>query len=80
MSRIIVIPDDSELDSATKAELRLRFEKESCRFCGGLHQRECPRVKKVIYNPSDQREVREVEYWNDSEWDHSCVLWPDDVI
>jgi hypothetical protein len=80
MSRVIIIPDDGELDENTKVELRARFEHEACRWCGGLHQRECPRVKKIIYNPSDDRAVREVEFWNDEEWNHSVVLWPEDVV
>jgi hypothetical protein len=78
VSRIIIVDDDG-LDDETKAEMRLKFENgEGCRFCGGLHQRECPRIKHIIYNPSDAREVREVEFW--PEWDRSTVLWPEDCV
>jgi hypothetical protein len=79
LSKIVVIPDEG-IPEEDKAVLRTRFEREACRWCGGLHQRECPRVKKIIYNPSDDRVVREVEFWKDEEWNHSVVLWPEDVV
>jgi hypothetical protein len=79
MSRVIVIPDEG-IPEEDKLLLRARFEHEACEWCGGLHQRECPRIKHIIYNPSDQRQVREVEFWNDSEWDRSSVLWPEDLV
>jgi hypothetical protein len=77
MAKIVVIPDDG-IPESDKAELRARFGTDACRWCGGLHQRECPRVKKIIFNPSDERQVREVEFW--AEWDRSTVLWPEDVL
>jgi hypothetical protein len=79
-NRIILISEDDGLDERTKAELRAKFENEACRWCGGLHQRECPRIRHIIYNPSDIREIREVEFWADSEWDRSTVLWPEDLV
>lgn len=79
MNKIVIISDDS-MDDHTKAELLDRFNTEACRWCGGLHQRECPRIKHIIYNPSDERSVREVEFWSDNEWDRSGVLWPEDLI
>lgn len=78
MSKIVIIPDD-EIDEATKRELRERLETGACRWCGGLHQRECPRIRKITYNPNDDRVVREVEFWADSEWDHSTVIFPEDL-
>jgi hypothetical protein len=78
--RIILIPDDG-MPEGVKAEMRAKFEGGgACRWCGGLHQRECPRVKKIIFNPADDRQVREVEFWNDAEYDHSSVLWPEDCV
>jgi hypothetical protein len=79
MSRVVVIPDEG-IPEEDKIMLRKRFEDDACKWCGGLHQRECPRVKKITYNPSDERQVREVEFWNDSEWDRSSVLWPEDLV
>lgn len=80
MSRVVIIPDDDGLDETSKAELFARFQSQSCRWCGGLHQQECPRIRRVVYNPSDSREVREIEFWSDGEWDKSSVLFPEDVI
>jgi hypothetical protein len=78
-SRVILIPDDG-LSDDDKRMLRGRFEEEACRWCGGLHQRECPRVRKITFNPADDRQVREVEFWADEQWDRSTVLWPEDVV
>lgn len=79
MPKIVVIPDEG-MDEDTKKHLRLRFEAEACNYCGGLHEYVCPRVKKIIYHPSDDRVVREVEFWPDDVWDHSRVIFPHDVI
>jgi hypothetical protein len=79
MSRVVVIPDEG-LPEEDRVMLLARFENEACKWCGGLHQRACPRIRKIIYNPSDERAVREVEFWNDSEWDRSSVLWPEDLV
>lgn len=79
MSRIIVIPE-SGLDDDTKRVLKERFEAgEACRWCGGLHDRECPRLKHIIYHPTDERQIREVEFWALGEWDGSGIIWPEDV-
>lgn len=80
MANRVILIDDEGLSEGDKADLRRRFESEACRWCGGMHQRECPRIKKIIFNPADERSVREVEFWNDTEWDRSSVLWPEDVI
>jgi hypothetical protein len=79
LNKIVIITDDS-MDELTKKELLERFATDACKWCGGLHQRECPRIRKIIYNPSDERYVREVEFWADKDWDHSGVLWPEDLI
>jgi hypothetical protein len=79
LNKIVIISDDG-MDELTKKELLERFTTDACKWCGGLHQRECPRIKKIIYNPSDERSVREVEFWPDAEWDHSTVLWPEDLV
>jgi hypothetical protein len=80
MAKRVILIGDEGLSEGDKADLRRRFEDEACRWCGGMHQRECPRVKKIIFNPADERSVREVEFWNDTEWDRSTVLWPEDLI
>lgn len=78
--KVVVIPDEG-LDEETRRHYRERFESgEGCRWCGGIHARECPRIKHIIYNPSDERSVREVEFWADGDWDSSAILFPEDVI
>lgn len=80
MARLIVVPDSGEMDADTKRILREQLEAgEGCRWCGGLHQRECPRLKKVTYHPTDGSQVRDVEFWSDSEWDKSSIIFPEDL-
>lgn len=80
MSRIVVIPEDG-LDEDIKRELMEKFQAgEACRWCGGLHDRHCPRVKKIVFHPNDDRQVREVEFWGDGEWNPSGIIWPEDTV
>lgn len=85
MPKVIVIPDEGMSDE-DKEYLKSRFALPEdapgapCRWCGGLHQRECPRVKKIIFNPGDQRQIREVEFWADGEWDKSSIAFPEDAV
>jgi hypothetical protein len=80
MPRVIIIPDEGMSDEV-KADLKHKFENDqACRWCGGLHHRECPRVKHITYHPSDDRQVREVEFWGDGEWDRSSTVWPEDIV
>lgn len=80
MARIVVVPDEG-MDEDTKAVLRQQLENgDGCRWCGGLHQRHCPRLKKVTYHPTDPEQVREAEFWADDEWDKSSVIFPEDLI
>jgi hypothetical protein len=80
-NRVILITDEG-LSEEDKILLRRKFADgdEVCRWCGGLHRRECPRVRKIIFNPADDRAVREVEFWNDMEYDRSSILWPEDCV
>lgn len=71
------------MDEGTKNLLRARFEGADggpCRWCGGLHQRECGRVKKIIFHPTTEDQIREIEFWADGEWDKSSVIWPEDIV
>lgn len=84
MSRVILIPDEG-MGEDEKEYLRKCFNgqvdgREPCRWCGGLHYRECPRIKHITYHPNDDRTVREVEFWPDGEWDKSVVIWPEEVV
>lgn len=82
--RVVVIPDDGQMNAQTRGFLKQVFQgevpgKAKCEHCGGLHERECGRVRKIIYHPSGER-VAEVEYWADGDWDRSVVIWPEDVF
>ena len=53
-----------------------RFELSRCQFCGGMHARECPRVRRVSY--ADNGNVQTVEYFAD--YDDTNILWPEEVV
>lgn len=79
MPKFCIIIPDAEIDDETKEALRAAFNAhEECAWCGGIHQGMCPRVKKIVYHPTDDRQVREVEFW--PEWDKSRVVFPEDVV
>ena len=51
---------------------------ESCRWCGGLHARACPRVRKMSFH-TDGTTVTEVEFWPENEWSDESIIWPEDL-
>lgn len=53
------------------------FEQQKCQHCGGLHVRNCPRVKEVEYHADGS--VKRVSYWPHGEWPEDQVLFLDDV-
>lgn len=82
-TRVVVVTDDG-MSAQTRGFLKQIFQgeitgKAPCEHCGGLHQRECGRVKRIVWHPSGER-PSEVEYWKDEEWDRSVVIWPEDVF
>jgi hypothetical protein len=81
--RVIIIPDEG-MTAQARGFLQQAFKgeipgKTPCEWCGGLHERECRRVKRMVYHPSGER-VAEVEFWPDGSWDESAVIWPEDVF
>jgi hypothetical protein len=52
---------------------------QSCRYCGGMHARACPRVKRLSYDQTGQH-VTEVEFWPWNEWPEGQVVFPEDLV
>lgn len=67
-------PDDIrallEVDETTK---RTVFEERQCQHCGGVHDRACPRVKRLVFTPSGA--ILEVEFW--PKWDERFTIYPE---
>lgn len=63
-------------DVKTAEELQAE---QTCRWCGGLHARACPRVKRLSYDPTGQN-VTEVEFWPADQWSDAHVVWPEDLV
>jgi len=84
MSPRVVVVTEEGMTSQQKGFLKQVFQGEigdraPCEWCGGLHQRECGRVKRMVFHPSGER-VAEIEFWADDQWDKSAVIWPEDVF
>ncbi len=84
MSTVIIVGDGHEMTPQDKGFLRQVFKGEipdrgPCEWCGGLHQRECRRVRRMVYHPSGER-VTEVEFWPDGQWDETAIVWPEDCF
>lgn len=81
MAKFCIVIHDGDLDDETKAVLRSAFEAhEECTWCGGIHQGMCPRIRKIVYHPTDDRQIREVEFWGDGEWSKINIVFPEDVV
>lgn len=66
----------------TAEEVRTAEEiqkEQTCRWCGGMHARACPRIKRLAFDPSG-RNVVEVEFWHQSDWSDNHVVWPEDLV
>jgi len=69
-----------QLSKREKADAREIFAAgNACEHCGGLHQRACPRVKRlaVARTGAGDGKWTEVEYW--PEYDQTGVIWPEDA-
>lgn len=47
----------------------------ACKWCGGLHQRECNRIRRQVWHPNSS--LIEMEFWQ--EWKQPGVIWPEDA-
>lgn len=50
-----------------------------CRHCGGIHERACPRVKRMVFGPNSIVPA-EIEFFPDSEWSQADILWPEEIV
>jgi hypothetical protein len=56
-------------------------EGKACEHCGGLHQRACPRVRRLVVARTGAGDGKwtEVEFWPPG-WDDTGVIWPEDAF
>ena len=64
------------LTKAEKADARQIFaEGKACPDCGGVHQRACPRIKRLDLHPNGNRVG--VTYFK--RFDDTGIIWPEDA-
>ena len=64
------------LTRAEKADAQAAFTAgNACKWCGGLHQRECNRIRRQVWHPNSS--LIEMEFWQ--EWKQPGVIWPEDA-
>jgi hypothetical protein len=81
VDKYCIILRGDEIDEETKTDLRASFAShEECQWCGGLHNGICPRVRKIVYHPNDDRQIRKVEFWAEGDWSRSNIVFPEDVV
>jgi hypothetical protein len=76
-------PEPEPLDAEDVAALlavdketgQTEFERRRCRHCGGLHERACPRVRRMVF--AEGNRLAEVEFWQQGQWDESNIIWPE---
>lgn len=74
---------DDRVKARAKAA-QMILESDPCMWCGGYHDRACPRIKRVKFHidgtiPDWRRNVEEVEFWPDESWIDSGVVWPNEL-
>lgn len=77
-STVPVVAKPDVLSKDERAVARLQWRKSRCTWCGGLHLRACPRVKRLMF-ANDGKTVTEVEYWPGNLWSDKDVVWPEDL-
>lgn len=68
-------PKESLITLLTIEDAKALDDRDPCTFCGGYHNRQCPRVKRITYGV--EKTVQEVEFW--PTWDDSDIIWPKEV-
>lgn len=72
-----VEPEPNELAELTDDELRALLAREKCSHCGGVHERACPRVRKMVFHENTGR-LLHVEFADS--FDDTAVVWPEPVL
>lgn len=66
------------LPQELRDKMRGVFDKGgACKHCGGIHNRACPRIRRMAFHPNGA--LSEVEFWPDRKWSDDAVVWPEDV-
>ena len=64
------------LTAVEKRDAQEIFQRgDACEWCGGLHKRACPRVRRIEKHPNGN--VIAVEFWE--KWDETGVIFPEDA-
>ncbi len=71
-------PDPADLTPDEQEAARAQWRSGKCTWCGGLHLRACPRVKRMVF-ANDGKTVTEVEYWPEGQWSADNIVWPEDM-
>jgi len=81
-------PVDRRLPPDLAKRMRDIFEKHAaeaarvtgvkpCQHCGGIHNRSCPRVRRMEFQPTSSQ-LLSVEFWPDGKWSDDNIIWPED--
>jgi len=69
-------PAQPSMTPEQRDRARAYFEaNEVCAHCRGVHNRACPRVRRMRYH--DNSALAEVEFWPDGKWPTENVIFPD---
>ena len=51
--------------------------KNNCVHCGGIHVRQCPRIRDMYFHPDGS--LARVRFWRDDQWPKDNIVWPEDL-
>jgi hypothetical protein len=79
LGRLSVLRDQARHRALTEDEqAELDEHHHPCLHCGGFHIRQCPRVRRIVFNQTGQG-IHEVEYFPASEIDWTGVVFEDEA-
>lgn len=69
-------PENDEMPAEERERAKAYFQAgEVCAHCRGVHNRACPRVKRMKYHENST--LAEVEFWADGQWPIENVIFID---